>query len=171
MINAGYVQQMARYNRWQNANLYNVADQLTDKARRLDRGAFFGSIHGTFNHLLWADQIWMSRFAGTPKPEGGIAQSPHLLQDWEELKRERVRFDDVIVDWADALDPAWIVFDLTYYSGAAKREMTRPKQGLLVHFFNHQTHHRGQLHVMLTQAGGKPHDTDLTIMPAERAAE
>ncbi len=171
MIDADYVQQMARYNRWQNANLYNVADQLANGARRMDRGAFFRSIHGTFNHLLWADRMWMSRFAATAKPEGGIAQSPHLIEDWQKLKQERVRFDAVIVNWAEALDPAWIVGDLTYYSGAVKREMTRPKQGLLVHFFNHQTHHRGQLHAMLTQAGGKPHDTDLTIMPMEQAAE
>ena len=63
---------MARYNRWQNENLYGVADTLTDGERRRERGAFFGSIHATLNHLLWADQIWMNRLAGSPRPEGGI---------------------------------------------------------------------------------------------------
>ena len=72
MIDHGYVQRMARYNRWQNENLYGVADALSDAERRRERGAFFGSIHATFSHLLWADQIWMSRLAGSPRPEGGI---------------------------------------------------------------------------------------------------
>ena len=67
MIDTGYVQRMARYNRWQNQNLYGVADALADTERRRDRGAFFGSIHATLNHLLWADRIWMHRLAGTPQ--------------------------------------------------------------------------------------------------------
>lgn len=69
MITLGYVRAMADYNRWQNENLYGAADQLTDAARKEPRGAFFGSIHATLNHLLWGDQMWMSRFAGTPKPK------------------------------------------------------------------------------------------------------
>ena len=68
MIDPAYVQRMARYNRWQNANLYGVADTLSDEERRRERGAFFGSIHKTLSHLLWADQIWMSRF--TPMCSG-----------------------------------------------------------------------------------------------------
>src|SRR5262245_41939313 len=72
MIDLAYVQCMARYNRWQNDNLYGVADTLSDAERRRDRGAFFGSIHATLNHLLWADRIWMSRLAGTPPPEGAF---------------------------------------------------------------------------------------------------
>ena len=78
MIGVGYVQRMARYNRWQNENLYTVADGLSEEERRRQRGAFFGSIQATLNHLLWADWMWMSRFAGTPKPEGGIPQSVSL---------------------------------------------------------------------------------------------
>ena len=70
MIDRAYVQRMARYNRWQNENLYGVADSLSDDERRLERGAWFGSIHKTFNHLLWGDQTWMYRLAGTPKPQG-----------------------------------------------------------------------------------------------------
>jgi len=166
MIGIGYVQRMARYNRWQNENLYAVADRLSDEERRRERGAFFGSIHATLNHLLWADRMWMSRFAGTPKPHGGIPESVSLYEHWGELKRERTAFDAIIIDWADRLDPAWPEGDLTWYSGATKRNVTRPKMLLLMHFFNHQTHHRGQVHCMLTQAGGRPHDTDLPLMPS-----
>jgi len=101
MIDVHYVQCMARYNRWQNENLYGAADTLSDAERRRDRGAFFGSIHATLNHLLWADRIWMSRLAGTPQPDGGIPESVALHSDWDELKRERKAFDAVVIDWAD----------------------------------------------------------------------
>lgn len=165
MIDAGYALQMARYNRWQNEILYKVAGALSEEERRRERAAFFGSIHATLNHLLWADRTWMSRFTKIPKPEGGITQSVALHEGWEELKRERAAFDAVIVDWAEGLDPAWIQGDLTWYSGAAQRDMTKPKSVLVLHFFNHQTHHRGQVHCMLTQAGVRAHVTDLMAMP------
>jgi len=165
MIDSAYVRRMARYNRWQNANLYGVADALSDDERRRERGAFFGSVHKTLSHLLWGDQIWMSRFAGTPRPEGGIPGSVALYQDWDQLKRTRADFDDTIIAWADRIDTDWLRSDLTYYSAGAKRDITGTKWMLVTHMFNHQTHHRGQVHCMLTQAGGKPHDTDLPLLP------
>jgi len=165
MIDVAYVQRMARYNRWQNENLYRVADALPDAERRRSRGAFFGSIHATLNHLLWADRIWMSRLAGTPQPAGGIPESVALVNDWDELKRERTAFDAVMQDWADRLDGAALAGELTWFSGAANREVRKPRWLLVTHMFNHQTHHRGQVHCMLTQAGGKPGDTDLPLMP------
>lgn len=165
MIDLGYVQDMARYNRWQNGNLYGVAEPLGDAERRRDRGAFFGSIHATLSHLLWADRIWMSRLAGMPRPEGGIPESVSLYSDWNELKRTRATFDAVMVDWADGLDVASLDGELTWYSGAIKAELRKPIWLLVTHMFNHQTHHRGQVHCMLTQAGGKPGDTDLPLMP------
>jgi uncharacterized damage-inducible protein DinB len=165
MIDRAYIQRMARYNRWQNENLCGVADQLSDAERRQERRAFFGSIHKTLSHLLWADRIWMSCFTDLPRPPGGIPESASVYPDWTELKEERARFDRAIIDWADAVDPPWLAADYTYYSGAIKREVTKPRWVLVVHMFNHQTHHRGQVHCMLTQAGGKPHDTDLPFMP------
>jgi uncharacterized damage-inducible protein DinB len=162
MIDVAYVQRMARYNRWQNQNLYGVADALPDDERRRNRGAFFGSIHATLNHLLFGDQIWMSRFAGTPKPKApGIPQSVSMYESWEDLRRERMAFDGVMLDWAQRLDPAWLDGELTWFSGAVGREVTRPKWLLVTHMFNHQTHHRGQVHCMLTQAGVRPGTTDL----------
>ena len=165
MIDRAYVQRMARYNRWQNENLYGVADTLSDDERRKERGAWFGSIHKTLSHLLWADRIWMSRFADWPKQTVGIPGSVSLFPDWDNLKAERKDSDAKLIDWADTLDAAWIEGDLTWLSGAINREVSKPRWQLLLHFFNHQTHHRGQVHAMLTQAGGRPHDTDLFIMP------
>jgi uncharacterized damage-inducible protein DinB len=165
MIDVGYVQCMARYNRWQNDNVYRVADLLSDAERRRDRGAFFGSIHATLNHLLWADRTWMNRLADTPRPGGGIPESVSLYADWDDLKDERKDFDSVMIDWAERLDAASLASELTYYSGAIKAHLSKPKWLLVAHMFNHQTHHRGQVHCMLTQAGGKPSDTDLPFMP------
>jgi len=165
MISPAYIQAMARYNRWQNENLYRAADGLSNEEREKQRGAFFGSIRKTLSHLLWADRIWMSRFSDVPKPHGGIAESVALYPDWHLLMVEREGFDRAIIDWADGVDASWLAADLTYYSGAAGRNVTRPRWLLITHMFNHQTHHRGQVHCMLTQAGGKPHDTDLPLAP------
>ena len=165
MIDTAYVQRMARYNRWQNQNLYGVADALADTERRRERGAFFGSIHATLNHLLWADRIWMHRLAGTSKPDGGIPESVSIYDDWNDLKHERAAFDAGMLAWAERLDSAALAGELTWYSGAMKAQVSKPKWLLVTHMFNHQTHHRGQVHCMLTQAGGKPSDTDLPFMP------
>lgn len=164
MIDKGFVTTMARYNRWQNQSLYGAAETLTDEARRQDRGAFFGSIHGTFCHLLWADQTWLSRFAGTPKPAVPGSESARMIAGWLELATERQATDTLIEDWAAALSPDWLAGDLTWVSGISRRELTRPKALLVMHFFNHQTHHRGQAHAMLTAAGAKPDDTDLMLV-------
>jgi uncharacterized damage-inducible protein DinB len=164
MIDLIYVQRMARYNRWQNQNLYGVADQLSDDDRRCERGAFFGSIHKTLSHLLWADRVWLGRFGVTPPPEGRIADSVTLYDDWNGLKGARADFDATIIDWADGLGDQWLAGILTTYSFGAGREITKPRWLLVTHLFNHQTHHRGQVHCMLTQAGGKPHDTDLPLL-------
>ena len=165
MIDRAYIQRMAHYNRWQNQNLYGVADRLPEAERSRERGAFFGSIHKTLSHILWGDLVWMSRFTGVPRPQAGIPESVALYPDWVGLKAERARFDQTIIDWADTVEDAWLSVEQTYYSAATKREWTRPRWVLVTHMFNHQTHHRGQVHGMLTQAGGRPHDTDLTVMP------
>ena len=165
MIDTRYVQQMARYNAWQNQSLYGAADKLTDAERRKERGAFFGSIQKTFSHLMYADRLWISRFTGSERPPGRLAESPLLYPDWELLKREREAVDGQIVRWADGLDPAWLAGALSYRSESANRDITDARGMLVTHFFNHQTHHRGQIHCMLTQAGSRPDDTDLPLMP------
>jgi len=165
MISAEYVQLMARYNRWQNGSLYEAASSLSDAQRREDKGAFFGSIHGTLSHLIWADQMWMNRFAETGPPKASsVAASKDAFGSWDELSKERQVFDGVIVDWAAALEDKWLEGDLTWYSGLSGRELTKPKGMLIVHMFNHQTHHRGQVHCLLTQFGAKPEDTDIPFV-------
>lgn len=164
MISTDHVRVMARYNRWQNESLYREAEALEEAARRLERGAFFGSIHGTLSHLLWGDMIWMHRFDGTAKPSGGIKDSTALFPDWSDLRTTRTSFDEVIADWAGRVSTTWLASETGWYSGAMGREVTRPNWLLVTHFFNHQTHHRGQIHAMITAVGGKPDDTDLIFM-------
>lgn len=164
MITPAHAQMMARYNVWQNQSLYDAADTLTDDERQRDRAAFWGSMHGTLKHVLWGDQIWMSRFDGTATPIAhNEPASAHDLSTWDGLKRARVEFDETIVAWTDRLTEDWLRDDLTWYSGAAGQHVTKAKWILVTHFFNHQTHHRGQVHCMLTQAGAKPDDTDLFL--------
>lgn len=165
MANKEYVLTMARYNCWQNSNLFEAANTLSDQERRLDRGAFFKSIHETFSHILWADQIWMSRFSNSPEPRAGIKESSTLFNDWHSLEQERHKFDQVILNWAETLSPQWFEGSLRWYSGAIGQEVEKPKTRLSIQLFNHQTHHRGQIHAMLTAAGARPNDTDVPFMP------
>jgi uncharacterized damage-inducible protein DinB len=165
MITPAYVQMMARYNTWQNRSHYTAASTLSAAEREQERGAFFGSIHRTLSHILWGDQAWMHRFTGTPKPEGSIVDSQFSQPDWLALVQLRQEFDVVISDWAQAVQTEWLTGDLTWFSGTLGRYMTKPTALLVTHMFNHQTHHRGQVHAMLTAAGAKPEVTDIPFMP------
>jgi uncharacterized damage-inducible protein DinB len=167
MISTEHVRLMARYNRWQNASIYTAADAIGDEARRLDRGAFFGSIHGTLSHLLWGDMMWLHRFTGRPRPSGGISSSRDLFADWGALQVARESLDAEISSWAASLDTEWLKRSITWASAALNRDVTRANWTLAAHFFNHQTHHRGQVHAMLTAAGAKPDDTDLMVIAGD----
>lgn len=166
---------MARYNRWMNAKLCDGASRLDDEARKLDRGAFFGSIHRTFNHVLVADRIWVGRFG-----EGGLAPElasrwfvdrvigldMALHDDWEALKAERAALDAALVEWMRSLDVAALDAELRY-SRLDGESVEKPFRFALTHFFNHQTHHRGQITTLLRQAGIDPGVTDLIALPAD----
>lgn len=164
MIDPSFAQTMARYNQWQNQNLYAAADGLSDEERRKDRGAFFKSIHATLNHLLWADHMWLSRIAGGEPPECSLDDSSAFRAEWEVMKADRVQTDLRLIDWANRLDAAALEGEFTWYSGLLQRTIAKPKHLIVVHIFNHQTHHRGQVHAMLTAAGARPHGTDLAMM-------
>jgi len=164
MITPSYVRTMAVYNAEMNRRLYAAADRLGDAERRRDRGAFWHSIHGTLVHLLWGDYQWMSRFDGWERPATPIKESDHFVENYAELCAKRVKADDDITAWAAKVDDAWLDIDLTWFSGAAQREISAPKRFLVTHYFNHQTHHRGQVHAMLTAAGEKTDDTDLFLV-------
>jgi uncharacterized damage-inducible protein DinB len=165
MITPEYIEVMVGYNHWQNGNLYSMADRLSDAQRKEPRGAFFGSIHATLNHLLWADQLWMHRFAGTARPHAaGVTESVAMYREWDELKRARDAFDKGISGWAEGVTAEWLSGNLTWHSASFKRDVTKPRWVLVTHFFNHQTHHRGQVHCLLTQCNLRPSDTDLSVM-------
>lgn len=168
MIDREYCSMLARYNRWMNERLYALCAELDDAERRRDLGAFFRSVHGTLNHLLWADLMWLSRFTGRPRPTTRIDEPVH--EDFEALCRERVAVDREISEWAGTIDEAWLAAPFTWVSGADRSERTQPAWLLVVHFFQHQTHHRGQLTTLLMQLGRDPGVTDLPWMPAAGSA-
>ena len=167
MITPEYCRVMARYNAWQNRGLRTAAESLPEKELTKDRGAFFGSIHRTMNHLLWADLMWLSRFDAGEAPDGGIPESvdytPTLATWWA----ERFRCDGQITAWAEDLSSLDLVGDLRWTSGVTGRVMQKSVGQCVAHFFNHQAHHRGQIHAMLTAAGAVPEPSDLAFMKDE----
>ena len=166
MITPAYCLTMARYNAWQNRNMRKAMETLSLEALTEDRGAFFGSILGTANHLLWADAMWMSRLSTWPKPEVPIKDGPQMHPTLGAWSAERFRMDGHILAWAEKIRALDLVGDFTWFSGATQKQLSQPRALLVMQVFNHQTHHRGQIHAMLTQAGCKTEDTDLPFMPS-----
>ena len=164
LVNTAFVLTMARYNAEMNRRLFTAAARLTEQGRLMHRGAFWGSIHGTLCHLLWGDQIWMSRFDGWEKPSVAQHDSPDMVRDFHELRGARTRTDAGILEWAARVDYNWLQQDQLWFSVSIGRELRTSRGILVVHFFNHQTHHRGQVHAMITAAGEKTGDTDLFLI-------
>ena len=164
---------MATYNQWMNRKVYDAANTLTHAQLTLDRQAFFGSILGTLNHLMLGDTVWLKRFAEHPAhfaalaPLNGIATPGDLKQlafaNLAELSAHRAWLDQLIIDWAQSLREPELDLRLQYRNmrGVAA---DKPFFSLLVHFFNHQTHHRGQVTTLLTQAGVDVGVTDLLAL-------
>lgn len=148
---------MGRYNRWANGLLYDAAYALPDEEYRRDVGAYFGSLHGTLNHLIVGDRIWLSRFEGHGSPP--LALEDTISDDKTELRLARDDLDARIIDFVDQLDDGALKSTITYVRQGV--EYTEPLAPSLTHFFNHQTHHRGQCHTMLTQFTGKAPSMDL----------
>ncbi len=167
MITPEYVRIMARYNAWQNNALWAIVEPMPLTELDADRGAFFGSIRATLNHLLWGDHLWLSRFDGGAAPTGGIEESVNITPTPAAWWAERFRLDGRMQLWAEKVSALDLVGELTWDSGALGREVHKPIGLCVMHFFNHQTHHRGQVHAMLTAAGYAPEVTDLFIMPED----
>ncbi len=168
MISGEYVLMMTRYNAWQNRQIMGFIEVMDEGALRLDRGAFFGSIMNTLNHILWGDTMWMSRFSDAFSPPQ-IPSAEHInytpnAQAWTVARKE---FDARMSDWAAELSDADLSGDLTWTSGMTGTRMTMPRALCVAHLFSHQTHHRGQVHAMLTAAGSKAPVTDLCFMPED----
>ena len=166
LLTADYVGLMARYNAWQNAQIAHAIEGARLAVLTEDHGAFFGSILGTLNHILWADGLWLHRLGVTDaRPEGGIDASTALTPTGAAWSAARFAADGRIRRWAGRVHSIDLTGDLTFHSGALGAEVTRPVAVCVAHMFNHQTHHRGQIHAMLTRAGLTAPVTDLVFMP------
>lgn len=166
MIAPAYAQMMARYNHWQNDSLIAVATTLSDDQRWADRGAFFGSIGATFRHIYWADYLWLGRFGVVEPPKVASFDEAQQYIPWDAFVAQRGELDAVIRDWADGLTQETIDSHLQY-STLSYGERSGPMAPLIVHLFNHATHHRGQIHAMLTALGLETGPTDLPVLPRD----
>jgi uncharacterized damage-inducible protein DinB len=171
-------QALARYNTWMNASLYEICARVPDSARKRNRHAFFRSIHGTLNHLLLTDRVQLGRFI-TDKSVSESVDSEgqpitirrldqELYGNFDLLRGQRVRTDRAIEEWSRTITVEWLNSDLCYEAMADGRHYTHPVWWAVTHFFNHQTHHRGQLTTLLNQLG---HDSGVTDFMAFIRAE
>ncbi|MBZ9559982.1 MULTISPECIES: DinB family protein [unclassified Modicisalibacter] len=173
MTTLDHVRLLARYNAWMNERLYTAAARLPAEALQRDRGAFFGSLLGTLNHLAVADTIWLQRFATHPAQHGELepvrrlprprSLGETLYADLEALGAYRHWLDTLIQAWCQALAPRDLEHVLRY-SNTRGIAAHKPVDQLLLHFFNHQTHHRGQATTLLNQAGEDVGVTDLLAL-------
>ncbi|QUS55335.1 DinB family protein [Pseudovibrio brasiliensis] len=164
---------LAQYNTWMNTRLYTCAEQLSDEQLKEDRGAFFQSIFATFNHIVVGDLTWLRRFAqhspsykslqkleSFPVP---TALTSIPFEGWEELKAARQSLDKIIEEFAGDVTPSEADKALSY-ANMKGIPATKNFGDLVLHFFNHQTHHRGQITTLLTQFGLETPDTDLLFL-------
>jgi uncharacterized damage-inducible protein DinB len=156
-----HFQMFAAYNQWANTVLYSAAAELPVDDYKRDRGVFFKSVHGTLNHILVADRIWMKRFTGegdAPKRLDAI-----ICNDLQALSAERGREDRRIIDWLARIDAKGLAGRFTYTAITDMRTISQRLAPALAHFFNHQTHHRGQVHGLLTGFGRESAVLDLVF--------
>jgi uncharacterized damage-inducible protein DinB len=161
---AKQAQTLAAYNRWMNDKLYAACAELSDEGRKLERKAFFGSIHRTLNHILLADRVWFGRFIGLPFKVDRLDRE--LFADFAALRAERTLTDQDIEGWAQGLTDAQLA-DKLHFTTIVNPQGPRVYDlwVCVTHFFNHQTHHRGQVTALLSQCGKDYGVTDLIALP------
>jgi uncharacterized damage-inducible protein DinB len=166
-MNVGYFRQLAQYNAWANGRLYTAAAELSDAERKAKRPSFFGSIHATLNHILVGDRIWLSRLTG--KPHGIAALNQELYAEFGELRAQRVTEDERLIAVVDSYAEADLAGKLAYRNVAGE-EKSAPMIQVLGHLFNHQTHHRGQAHGLLSATNVAPPSLDMIQVVWEEPA-
>ncbi|MBO9506560.1 DinB family protein [Thalassospira sp. A3_1] len=166
MNGVAYFQRMALYNSWANQHVLDACADLDAGALAAPRAAFFPSIIRTLNHLLVADRLWLGRLVGTPER---LALDTVLHARFDEFCAAREAQDAKIIAFTEQLDADTLASDLSYQSMLAGA-YTLQREMILAHMFNHQTHHRGQLHSMLIEAGVKPLAIDLVYYCLEADA-
>lgn len=161
-----HFQTFAAYNAWANARLYDAAAAIPDADYQAECGAFFGSLHGTLSHILVADRIWMQRFTGEGPTYTDLGARP--CADLASLRAERAAEDTRIAAFIDGLEEPAFAGKFSYRTISNPQDITQPLAPALTHFFNHQTHHRGQAHGLLTQIGGRPASPVLDLLYFQR---
>ncbi|MFC4174400.1 DinB family protein [Microvirga sp. GCM10011540] len=156
---------LAAYNAWCNRRLYDAAATLSDEEYRADRGAFFKSLHGTLNHILVADRIWMRRFTGEGEAPNRL--DAILYDGFDDLRAAREAEDARIVRYLDAVSEETLAGRFRYRTIVNPADVEQPLAPALTHFFNHQTHHRGQAHCLLTGFRRDAPSFDLVLFQRE----
>jgi uncharacterized damage-inducible protein DinB len=154
-----HLRRMARYNAWANCRLYGACEQLTDEEYFRPRRAFFGSIHGTLNHLLVGDRIWLARIEGKPSPQARLDDQP--CDRLAELAAARATEDARMIALVDGYAEDDLPKLVHYRLVSRSEEAATPLHLCWLHLFNHQTHHRGQVHDQLSQTEVAPPPLDL----------
>ena len=159
------LQMLAGYNQWANRRLYAAAAELSDTDYRTDHGAFFGSVQSTLNHLLVGDRIWLRRLTG----EGPVHErlDEVLYPDFEDLRLARETEDRRIIDYVASLTDADLAETVRYRTISNPADIEQELLPVLVNFFNHQTHHRGQAHCLLTRLTNRAPSLDLLMYQRE----
>ncbi len=153
----------AQYNKWMNDHFYLLCDSISDKERKRDAGAFFKSIHGTLNHIILGDRLWMSRFQNLKFHIESLDQE--LYSDYNELKAQRAITDSEINNYIDGLTEEILSKPITFISKVKQSEHTYILRDCVLHFFQHQIHHRGQVSTLISQLGIDIGVTDMMWMP------
>jgi uncharacterized damage-inducible protein DinB len=166
-MNTAYFRQMAQYNAWANGRIYTAAAELSDGERKAKRPSFFGSIHATLNHILVGDRVWLSRLVDQPHGIAGLDQE--LYADFEELRAARVTEDERMTAIVDSYEAADLADNLKYRNMAGEAK-SLPMAQVLGHIFNHQTHHRGQIHGLLSATKIAPPSLDMIHLTWDEAA-
>ena len=156
---------LAGYNAWANERIYAATANLADADYRADRGAFFKSVHGTLNHLLVTDRIWMRRFTGEGDAPNRL--DAILFEGFEDLRAARRAEDERIVGYVDHLSEEALLGRIRYRTISNPTDIEQPLAPVLVHLFNHQTHHRGQVHALLTGLKADAPSLDLILFQRE----
>ncbi|MHA1600429.1 MAG: DinB family protein [Alphaproteobacteria bacterium] len=154
----------AGYNAWANHRLYEAVAQVPDAHYHEDRGAFFGSLHGTLNHILVGDRAWLHRITGNGTPPASLDQI--LYGDFASLRQARIAEDERIIRVVGGLDAARLAGTITYRNMRGDH-MEQQLAEVLAHVFNHQTHHRGQAHTLVSQLGYEAPALDLVYFVRE----
>ena len=148
----------AAYNAWANMRLFEAAAALPAGAFEAERGAFFGSLSGTLNHILVADRFWLARLEGAENPDYRLDSV--LAPGLPALRALREREDARITSYVAGLGEADFLAPMAYRNTAGQA-FSQSRAEILTHLFNHQTHHRGQAHGILSQSGVEPPPLDL----------